>query len=116
VLKHSCKSSQETQLTLNVWVKITIKNYQFMLNEILNLEGVAVLSKEQQKSVNGGYRNCVATGRSMVLESPDDTITFTSKPVAETCEFKCETTLLGFHWGYTTRWGGCGDSGNFNFE
>jgi hypothetical protein len=52
----------------------------------------------------------------MVLESPDDTITFTSKPVAETCEFKCETTLLGFHWGYTTRWGGCGDSGNFNFE
>ena len=25
-----------------------------MLNEILNLEGVAVLSKEQQKSVNGG--------------------------------------------------------------
>ncbi len=27
-----------------------------MLNEILNLEGVAVLSKEQQKSVNGGRR------------------------------------------------------------
>jgi hypothetical protein len=26
-----------------------------MLKEILNLEGVAVLSKEQQKSVNGGY-------------------------------------------------------------
>jgi hypothetical protein len=25
-----------------------------MLNEILNLEGVAVLSKDQQKSVNGG--------------------------------------------------------------
>jgi hypothetical protein len=25
-----------------------------MLKEILNLEGVAVLSKEQQKSVNGG--------------------------------------------------------------
>jgi hypothetical protein len=26
-----------------------------MLNNLLKLEGVAVLSKEQQKSVNGGY-------------------------------------------------------------
>jgi hypothetical protein len=56
VQKYSCKSSQETQLTLNVWVKLIIKIHQFMLNEILNLEGVAVLSKEQQKSVNGGRR------------------------------------------------------------
>jgi hypothetical protein len=56
VQKYSCKSSQKTQLTLTVWVKKTIKNYQIMLNEILNLEGVAVLSKEQQKSVNGGRR------------------------------------------------------------
>ncbi len=31
-----------------------------MLNEILNLEGVAVLSKEQQKSVNGG-KGCTLT-------------------------------------------------------
>ena len=30
-----------------------------MLKEILNLEGVAVLSKEQQKSVNGGYSDSV---------------------------------------------------------
>ncbi len=29
-----------------------------MLNEILNLEGVAILSKEQQKSVNGGTGSC----------------------------------------------------------
>ena len=31
-----------------------------MLNEILNLEGVAVLSKEQQKSVNGGVGSSCA--------------------------------------------------------
>jgi hypothetical protein len=103
VQKNSCKSSQETQLTLNVWVKLIIKIYQLMLKEILNLEGVAVLSKEQQKSVNGGYRNCqVQPGSNHFIYSPGTTAgpdAWKPVAVAEKCFYTCETTFLGFRWG-----------------
>jgi hypothetical protein len=63
-----------------------------MLNEILNLEGVAVLSKEQQKSVNGGGypTDPVCTGRTMVVGE---------STVVNECKYKYQRTFLGYDWG-----------------
>ncbi len=81
-----------------------------MLKNIANLKDVTVLDKEQQKSINGGYRNCVKTGMSQVISQPDNTLTFEPKPVAISCEYKCEREFLGTAggtWGYINVWGGC---------
>jgi hypothetical protein len=38
-----------------------ILNIYIMLQNILNLEGVSVLSKKQQGSINGGTQKCIIT-------------------------------------------------------
>ena len=65
-----------------------------MLKNILNLEGVAVLKKDEQKSINGGLREpkCVETGTTRILYSGGE-------PVSMVCEYSCSDN--------TTRWGGC---------
>ena len=78
-----------------------------MLKNILKLEGVTLLSKEQQKSVNGGYRNCIPTGRQQFNLSADTV-------VSESCEWRCETTFIGITVGHINVWGGCaGGGGSF---
>ena len=75
-----------------------------MLKNILNFEGVALLSKEEQKNVNGGLRNCIPTGRHQFLSSAGEV-------VSESCEWRCETTLLGITVGHRNVWGGCAGGG-----
>ena len=69
-----------------------------MLNEILNLEGVAVLSKEQQKSVNGGWylKNVVCTGKpyNNTSGAPGG-----DQATAWECTGSRQKTFLGFDWG-----------------
>lgn len=78
-----------------------------MKKSILNLEGVQVLSVEEQKNVNGGgRRNCELTGNTQILTSYD-TSTQSEQPVTEVCEWKCDKTFLGVKVGTTTVWGGC---------
>ena len=63
-----------------------------MLKNILNLEGVAQLSKEEQKNVNGGMRlvNASCTGNTMTVGE--------STTVYE-CHYDGQRTFLGFNWG-----------------
>jgi hypothetical protein len=70
-----------------------------MLNEILNLEGVAVLSKEQQKSVNGGgYYFGTPTCNGIGYRE-----TINGKPVLSTayqsCNYSYQRTFIGIDWG-----------------
>lgn len=52
--KYSCKDGHKPKC-LKMIGEIKQSIFIFMLKNILNLEGVAVLSKEQQKNINGGY-------------------------------------------------------------
>ena len=66
-----------------------------MLKNILNLEGVSLLSKEEQKNVNGGEK-CKTLTR-----TPE---TFSSGLVGEgypsaTCTFQCRPSFLGIGFG-----------------
>lgn len=65
-----------------------------MLKNILNLEGVAVLKRDEQKSINGGLREpkCVLNDKHEFLYSPEGQV------VAEKCGWTC---------GDEFRWGGC---------
>lgn len=77
-----------------------------MKKSILDFEGVKILSKKEQKSVNGGLRNCVLTSNSKELKSYD-TFTQSDQVVSQACEWKCDTTFIGIKVGTTTVWGGC---------
>jgi hypothetical protein len=63
-----------------------------MLNNILNLEGVTLLSKEQQKNVNGGLKitNVQCTG---------DLIEYNGGVIAEECTWDVRPSFLGIGFG-----------------
>jgi hypothetical protein len=44
-------------VSLNVWAKLNIK--LFIMKKLANLKGAKSLSKQEQKSVNGGFAACV---------------------------------------------------------
>jgi hypothetical protein len=64
----------EARLPFMVLVIFNNKFY-IMLNNLLKLEGVAVLSKDQQKSVNGGYSKlyCLYHSSDIVLRLQNGT-------------------------------------------
>ncbi|GAA4759310.1 MULTISPECIES: hypothetical protein [Flavobacterium] len=66
-----------------------------MLKNILNLEGVSTLGRDEQKKINGGLLNptCIPTGQERILTSPE------GQPVAINCQWNCGGQLI---------WGGCG--------
>ena len=82
-----------------------------MVNAILELEGVKKLSKNEQKSINGGRRCTQDDADPVVLYSPDTTAGPNAgepKAVAITCSYTCRNTFLGIGVGSTyTVWGGC---------
>lgn len=78
-----------------------------MKKSILNLEGVQVLSRNEQKNVNGGKKNCERTGNEKDLTSYDGA-TNSYIVVSHVCEWKCTTTFLGINLGSETHYGGCG--------
>ncbi|AWG24660.1 hypothetical protein [Flavobacterium kingsejongi] len=77
-----------------------------MLKDVLNLEGIQVLSKTQQKSINGGIRNCVGQiGSEHFIYQPGTTAGPNAGelvPVAMKCYFTCEKSFLGITTGHTT--------------
>jgi hypothetical protein len=77
-----------------------------MKKSILSLEGVIVLSKREQKSVNGGLRNCTLNGQHRFLTSYD-TYTDSYVNVSQACGWTCDTTFLGIKVGTREVWGGC---------
>jgi len=91
-----------------------------MKKSILNLEGVAVLTKIQQKNTFGGLADggfgggdegaccdCTKTGVEKDLTSYD-TATGTYVVVSHVCEWKCNKKFLGITVGSSTHFAGCG--------
>lgn len=69
-----------------------------MKKNILNLEGVTVLTKEQQKMVNGGER-CTPVGNhdfDWYIEPATS-----GSPAIVYCEWECRKTFLGIGVGQT---------------
>jgi hypothetical protein len=49
-------------VTLKAWVIIAIKHLEIMKKSILELKGVNVLTKNEQKSINGGANQRCCNG------------------------------------------------------
>ncbi|MCT4637422.1 MAG: hypothetical protein N4A72_06920 [Bacteroidales bacterium] len=74
-----------------------------MINNILNVDGVKELSKDELKKTNGGKINCVEIPGTMDVKlGPGDV------PVAVVCTWHCtETKLFGLIKNEFDRLGGC---------
>jgi hypothetical protein len=90
-----------------------------MLQDILNVEGVTVLTKEQQKNVTGGGESCTMNdisqpGNHQYLYSPTGFYLSDGSPemvaVSESCKWTCRATdRKGNPTGSAySVWGGCG--------
>lgn len=66
--------------------------FNIMLKNILTLDGVSLLSKEEQKNVNGGLylTNPTCTG---------NTMTVGENTTVYECHYDGQRTFLGFDWG-----------------
>ncbi len=82
-----------------------------MLKNFLEVEGVHVLSKNELKKINGGALvDCVQTGNSTIIYSPDHTGLQAGDyvAVAESCEYSCKRKWLGITVDNDVRrWGAC---------
>tara|TARA_R110000796_G_scaffold74374_1_gene167091 strand:- start:50594 stop:50845 length:252 start_codon:yes stop_codon:yes gene_type:complete len=72
-----------------------------MLSNILNIEGTSILSKTQQKTINGGNMDEGGTGgtcNAMVLSAPGFTPTFHYNIDKATAKSAVAASQWGGHW------------------
>ena len=75
-----------------------------MVKNILNLEGVTVLTKQQQKMVNGGKKCQSYQAEGLYENDGEGTGTYNGGMVANLCYVRCRPSFLGIGLGSWSEW------------